>query len=98
MNDAYELVAGDSVVGILPADLIARINGQGVRYIHLCVTIPQALRGQELSIDTLDELGATLQELVVTPVGERLARWALADVYQAPAYGSNTALLSRAWK
>lgn len=56
---------GDIVIGTLPIQLAAQVCEQKARYIHLEVNVPYELRGQELSTEKLDELGATLSEFSV---------------------------------
>lgn len=55
---------GDTVVGTLPVQLIAQLGERGVRYLHLQISLPPALRGQELSAAQLTALGASLVEYV----------------------------------
>lgn len=52
----------DTVIGSLPVNLAAAICARGARYLHLSLQLPAHLRGQELSADPLDELGARLEE------------------------------------
>lgn len=56
---------GDIVIGNLPVGMIATFNKNGVRYFHLDITIPAELRGKELELEQLIQLGATLQEYCV---------------------------------
>lgn len=51
---------GDTVVGILPIQLAAKICAKGGRYLHLQMNVPLEFRGQELSTEQLDEFGAEL--------------------------------------
>jgi CRISPR-associated protein Csx16 len=59
---------GDTVVGTLPIHLAARVCEAGARYFHLTLNLPAELRGQELSADHLEALGASLQAFEVTPI------------------------------
>ncbi len=58
------LQAGDTVIGTLPAHLIAEACVRGARYLHLLVDMPARSRGQELSADQLEQMGAQLVGLV----------------------------------
>lgn len=60
--DPADVAAGDTVMGTLPVPLAANVCARGARYIHLSVNLPAELRGQELSADQLDALGAALCE------------------------------------
>ncbi len=53
--------AGDRVVGTLPVQLVAAVCARGARYEHISVRLPAALRGRELSADTLERHGARLE-------------------------------------
>ena len=68
LDDNTVLRRGDCVMGSLPVHQISRLNARGVRYLHLCVDMPVALRGTELSKQQLHELGAYLQEYRVLPL------------------------------
>ena len=57
--------AGDVIIGTLPVNLIAKINRQGARYLHLHIDTPAHLRGQELTAAQLVQLGASLVEYSV---------------------------------
>ena len=52
--------AGDRVVGVLPISWAARICALGAEAHVLTFDVPAELRGQELSADDLDALGARL--------------------------------------
>lgn len=60
--DPAEVTAGDTVMGTLPLPLVANVCARGARYLHLSVNLPAELRGQELSADQLEALGASLSE------------------------------------
>jgi CRISPR-associated protein Csx16 len=66
--DDTPLAIGDVVVGLLPAHMAARLNAQGVRYIHLSMELPAALRGVELSAAQMDACAARLTELHITEI------------------------------
>lgn len=61
--------AGDIVAGTLPVNVVARLNARGVRYLHLTLELPAALRGKELTADDMDAAGARLEEYAVRRVG-----------------------------
>ncbi|WP_172202826.1 CRISPR-associated protein Csx16 [Niveibacterium sp. COAC-50] len=63
--DPAVLRAGDTVVGILPVQLAARICEAGGRYLHLSLDVPPALRGKELTADEMDALNPRLEEYIV---------------------------------
>lgn len=64
--DIAEVGSGDIVIGTLPVNLAAAVNERGARYVHLSLEVPPELRGQELTADQLDAIGARLEEYVVT--------------------------------
>lgn len=68
IDNVEHLSTGDVVIGILPLNLIARLNAKGVRYIHLDIKVPAELRGQELSIEQLRDLDVQLIEYIVKRV------------------------------
>jgi CRISPR-associated protein Csx16 len=45
--------------------MAARICARGARYFHLVVDMPRDLRGREMDAETLDALGAHLDEYIV---------------------------------
>lgn len=51
----------DTVIGSLPVNLAAQACARGARYLHLSLELPAHLRGQELTADQLDALGAKIQ-------------------------------------
>lgn len=60
--DALAVQPGDTVIGSLPVNLAAVVCERGARYLHLSVELPAHLRGQELTADQLEELGAEVRE------------------------------------
>lgn len=56
---------GDIVIGTLPIHLVARVCERGGRYLHLVLDLTAADRGQEISADRMDELGARIEEYQV---------------------------------
>lgn len=61
---------GDVVIGNLSVSMAAEVCARGGRYVHLVLDSGQALRGENLSADQMDALGAHLCEYIVTPAGE----------------------------
>ena len=57
---------GDVVLGTLPVHLAADVCARGGKYHHLVLNIPADKRGQELSADDMEELGASLQCFHIT--------------------------------
>lgn len=56
------LQSGDIVVGNLPIQLVAQINQLGARYFHFELDLPPNLRGQELTLEQLEQCNAKLTE------------------------------------
>ncbi len=65
--DPAQLTAGDTVIGTLPVHLAAQVCARNVRYLHLALDLPPALRGAELSADDLQRHGARLTAFAITP-------------------------------
>lgn len=59
--DPADVLGGDIVFGSLPVNLAALVCARGAAYWHLSLKLPAELRGQELSADTLERLGANLR-------------------------------------
>lgn len=59
--DPERIAAGDTVVGILPVHLAARVCARGARYLNLSLDLPAQARGRELSADELEAYGARLE-------------------------------------
>jgi CRISPR-associated protein Csx16 len=64
-TDGLDLRPGDRVMGTLPCHLAAIVCAAGAEYWHLEVPLPREARGQELSADELEALGARLVRLDV---------------------------------
>lgn len=64
--DISQVKAGDLVVGTLPIQLAAEVCARKAKYLHLCLDMPQTLRGKELDCETLIELGAKLKEFKIS--------------------------------
>jgi CRISPR-associated protein Csx16 len=60
--DVGHVQPGDLVLGTLPVHVVAALNAKGIRFKHLAYDTPRELRGQELSADDLERLGARLVE------------------------------------
>lgn len=63
--DPAMVAPGDTVIGILPIHLAARVCERGARYLSLSLDLPPEARGRELSADELDTYGARLEPYVV---------------------------------
>lgn len=62
-----QIAPGDTVIGTLPVNLVARVCARGGRYLHLSLDLPAEARGRELTADELERYGARLEAYVVTP-------------------------------
>ena len=60
--DAAIVKAGDTVIGSLPVNLAAQVCAKGAAYWHLSLELPAELRGQDLSADDLERLGARVEQ------------------------------------
>ncbi|RVT47822.1 CRISPR-associated protein Csx16 [Rheinheimera sediminis] len=58
--DADAVQSGDTVVGTLPIHMVAALNERGIYYVHLELNIPAHLRGQELTLQQMTEVGVSL--------------------------------------
>ncbi|MBS0512385.1 MAG: CRISPR-associated protein Csx16 [Proteobacteria bacterium] len=63
--DPETIAPGDTVIGILPVNLAARVCKRGARYLNLTLDLPAEARGRELSADELDAYGARLEAFIV---------------------------------
>ena len=63
--DPTQVQAGDTVIGTLPIQLAAQICARHAAYWHLSLEMPANKRGQELSAQELETLGASLQRFDV---------------------------------
>ncbi len=66
--DLAVVLPGDTVIGSLPVNLAAEVCQRGARYLHLCVVLPAALRGVELSAEQMRACGARLEEYRIARV------------------------------
>ena len=60
--DMSRIMAGDTVIGTLPVQMIAELTACGARYLHLELDLPEAARGRALSADEMQRYGARLAE------------------------------------
>jgi CRISPR-associated protein Csx16 len=60
---------GDRVCGVLPLSLAAQICAVGAQAHVLTYEVPESLRGHELSVTTLEALGARLVRYEVREIG-----------------------------
>ena len=56
---------GDMVIGTLPVHIVASLNQQGVRFIHLKLNTTSSNRGEEMSATDLQRLAPVLVEYLV---------------------------------
>ena len=66
--DTSVVKPGDVVLGTLPVHLAAEVCQNGGRYFHLSMDVPASLRGQELTADMMEKLGASLTEFSIVEV------------------------------
>lgn len=69
--DPETVTPGDTVVGSLPVDLAAAVCARGARYVHLCLKLPAAWRGRELSAAQLGSLQPELRAFNVIATEEQ---------------------------
>ncbi len=62
LDDLHFIRQGDTVIGTLPIHMVANVCRQGAHYLHLECSLPYELRGQELTAQQLNKLGARLVE------------------------------------
>ena len=62
------IAPGDTVIGVLPVNLAARICERGAHYLNLSLDLPAEARGRELSADELESYGARLEAFVIHAV------------------------------
>ena len=67
--DIAKICPGDTVVGILPINIVAEICAKGGRFIALNLTaLPAEFRGKELTATQMDEFGAELVEYTASRI------------------------------
>lgn len=59
--DPEIMQTGDIILGTLPINLVAKICDKGGQYFHLSLDIPPEYRGQELSLQQMQQFNARLQ-------------------------------------
>ena len=64
-----EIDSKDTVAGILPLHLAARVCATGARFLSLDIDVPPESRGKELTADEMERYGARLIEYKVKAVG-----------------------------
>ncbi|MEQ3529216.1 MULTISPECIES: CRISPR-associated protein Csx16 [unclassified Pseudoalteromonas] len=57
-----EIQAGDEVYGTLPVNLAAQCCKKGALYFHLNLTLPEELRGKELTHTQMETLDANVTQ------------------------------------
>lgn len=68
--DPAQVAAGDTVIGILPVNLAARVCERGARYFNLSLDLPPEARGRELSADELYAFGARIEAYNVSAIAD----------------------------
>lgn len=63
--DVSKIMSNDVVIGNLPINLVAEICERGAEYVHLTITVPEHLRGKELSEEDLKNHNASLEKFSV---------------------------------
>jgi putative CRISPR-associated protein (TIGR02620 family) len=57
------------VAGVLPVGLAAAWAGAGVEIWYLHLSVPEALRGMELDLDSLASMGPSLRRVQIADLG-----------------------------
>jgi len=60
--DPEQTQAGDTIIGTLPVNLIAKVCERGGRYLHLSLDLPAEARGKELTPEDMNQYNARLEE------------------------------------
>ena len=60
--DAEQTRPGDTIIGTLPVNLIAKVCELGGRYLHLSLDLPADARGKELTPEEMTKYNARLEE------------------------------------
>ncbi|TAH42489.1 MAG: CRISPR-associated protein Csx16 [Betaproteobacteria bacterium] len=66
--DPAVIAPGDTVIGVLPVNLAARVCVRGARYFNLSLDLPAEARGRELSADELEAYDARLEAYDVSAI------------------------------
>ncbi|WP_299022452.1 CRISPR-associated protein Csx16 [uncultured Photobacterium sp.] len=61
LDDCRQLCPGDQVIGNLPIHLAAKVCKMGGSYIHVCLNVPENLRGHELTAEQVLALNPELR-------------------------------------
>lgn len=63
--DPHQVEAGDIVLGTLPVHLACQVCEAQAYYYHLTLDIPASERGQEMTADRMEALGAKFERFTV---------------------------------
>ena len=63
--DVDKIKSGDTVIGILPIHLAAKVCDNGAQYWHLSISVPEDIRGKELTCNDMALLSARLEQYEV---------------------------------
>jgi CRISPR-associated protein Csx16 len=69
-DDLAHLTPAYTVIGTLPIHLAAAVCDQGASFVYLSLDTPPELRGQELSIEQMDQLGARLESYSIIKLSD----------------------------
>ena len=69
--DTGDIRKGDVVIGVLPIHLAAEVCNRGGEYLHICMEVPPAERGKELSSQKMAQLHASLKRFEITSAATR---------------------------
>ena len=58
--DTKNVKTGDVIIGNLPIQMVAEVCIKGGEYHHIEIDLPKDLRGKELTVDNLNQLGAKI--------------------------------------
>lgn len=68
--DAEAVGRSDTIIGTLPAHIVAALCERGARYLHLALDLPAHARGRELTAEDMECFGARLVQIEAHVVGE----------------------------
>lgn len=70
VEDENRIYRGDTVIGVLPIQIVARLTGRGVTCLLLEMQVPPEARGRELSVEDMESYDARLVRVTatITPV------------------------------
>lgn len=69
-DDLITLTPAHTVIGTLPIHLAAAVCDTGASFVYLSLDTPPELRGQELSIEQMNQLGARLESYNIIKLAE----------------------------